>query len=211
MKTTSLVGLCATIICGMLAARSDAAFTLKLEGTPIDIKVFNSKTSLTTHFGKVNIRDDSVHVGEGSYEKCTTIFYNDKTKALSVVWPDSLAKANWHKIYLGDKAKKWFVKGSIKLGTTLADIERINGKQVVITGFSWDYSGTIVDYCGGKLDISQTRPIRIILRLLPKTFKGLSKKEENSVIGDKNIPSSDPVMQKLNPRVYQIILVKEDK
>ncbi|MCP9235529.1 hypothetical protein [Lewinella sp. JB7] len=40
----------------------------------------------------------------------------------------------------------------LTIGTTLAELHRMNGRPFTFTGFGWDYGGTVTDWNGGKLD-----------------------------------------------------------
>jgi len=84
----------------------------------------------------------------------------------------------------------------------LKEIERINGKVFDLAGFGWDYSGTIYDFNGGKLDYLKKNGL--FLRLSPK-IESSQTPDYSKTLGDRNFQSSNPSMQKLNPTVYQII------
>ena len=80
----------------------------------------------------------------------------------------------------------------------------INGRPFTLTGFGWDYSGTVVDWNDGALKKLEGSWGSIILRLYPEN--ALSNEWPSDVIGDRDMPSSQPSMQKLDPQVYQIFV-----
>jgi hypothetical protein len=88
------------------------------------------------------------------------------------------------------------------------ELERINGRPFVLTGFSYDYEGTVVSWEGGRLEKQFGKSGRVILRLSHnyKPVQGLSAEELNSVDGDRYFSSKNRVMQKIDPTVYQIVV-----
>jgi hypothetical protein len=80
-----------------------------------------------------------------------------------------------------------------------------------MTGFGWDYSGTVLHSNGGRMVELGTgageeiKDRTLILRLEPAM--ALQKTPDyKAVLGDVNYFSDNPAMRKLNPRVYEIIV-----
>lgn len=40
----------------------------------------------------------------------------------------------------------------VRIGTSLEDLERLNGGPFIFSGFDWDYGGNVYDWLGGELD-----------------------------------------------------------
>lgn len=107
------------------------------------------KASLKAHFGAANVVDESVPGPEGSQFAATVIFPRDPTKRLEVIWQDEAAQKR-----IGDAATyregaDWTLIGGVKIGSSLEDVRKANGKPFVISGFGWDYGGYVVDWGGG--------------------------------------------------------------
>lgn len=51
----------------------------------------------------------------------------------------------------GEKAVAWTGPEGIHVGSTLAYVEKVNGKPFTISGFGWDYGGYAADFKGGRL------------------------------------------------------------
>ena len=104
---------------------------------------------------------------------------------------------------------------SLSLGSTLRQIERLNGKPFRLTGFGWDYSGTVVDCNEGRLKevgcVDPGEPSRgiqgrkLLVRLIPDDEKRINR-EYQAVLGDREFSSDHPAMQKLNPRIYEMVV-----
>ena len=95
----------------------------------------------------------------------------------------------------------WHTEQGITLGTRLKELERLNGRPFTLTGFDWDYGGTVTNWNGGKL--AEQIP-DMILRLTPdydETDTQLTEAEAHAVLGDQEITSDNPIVQRLNPAV----------
>lgn len=166
-----------------------------------------SEADLKRIYGRRNVRSTKVSLGEGEYEPGTVIYPNDPHRIIEVVWKDARRKRFPKRIQLTGEKSVWRTRHSISLGTRLKELERINGKPFVLAGFGWDYEGTVVSWEGGKLAGEFENDGRVVLlRLSDQTNHGASGEEVGSVAGDNDFPSSHRVMQKINPKVYQIIV-----
>ena len=95
---------------------------------------------------------------------------------------------------------------SISLGTSLKELEHLNGRPFRLAGFAWDYSGTVLSWDKGSLaEEFDGGNGRLLLRLDPRSDSDVPQAEQSQVMGDGDFSSDHPVMQKLNPRVYQVI------
>lgn len=166
-----------------------------------------SEAALKRIYGRKNVRSTKVSLGEGEYETGTVIFPDDPLRAIEILWKDVRRKRFPKRIHLTGERSLWKTQDGISLGTRLKELERINGKPFVLTGFGWDYEGTVVSWEGGKLEREFERNGRaVLLRLSDQTNNKVSVEEAGSVLGDHDFPSSNPLMQKINPKVYQIVL-----
>jgi hypothetical protein len=106
------------------------------------------------------------------------------------------------------KACKWHLANSISFGTSLRELERLNGRPFQLAGFEWDYSGTVTDWNDGHLQETLNSCGQVLIRLQPRyTPKGWTAQQQKlyqQVMGDDNFASSNPAMQQLNPVVYSI-------
>lgn len=90
---------------------------------------------------------------------------------------DSLGRVTG--LILRDTAKKsrWNVAG-LSIGSSLADVQKVNGKPFLVNGFEWDYGGYVVDWKGGTLGRPLQGGCKVTLRfgnndaVTPKGFLG---------------------------------------
>lgn len=89
-------------------------------------------------------------------------------------------------------------------------MEAINGRPFQLTGFGWDYAGTVVSWEGGHMEASPATRCRIMARFSPAASFGdhpdLSQ-AASQVLGSSSYSSEHPAMQLLNPTVYELLIV----
>lgn len=154
-------------------------------------------------YGLGNVRKQGIEVGEGIVEQGTVVFPNDPQKSAAILWKDLSNNRMPERIQITGSRSLWRTAEGITLGTSLREIERANGRPFVLTGFGWDYGGTIIGWQRGRLERPFTTDGRVILRLRPPAGAGRSA---GAVTGDREFRSSHKAMQQINPRVYQIIV-----
>ena len=157
-----------------------------------------SAADLRRIYGHDRLKLGSI-VGEEGPEPVSEIYDDSGSMIMSIIWANFEKKEKPTTVRLyGDQ---WRTREGVRLGTSLKEIERINGGPVSITGWGWDYAGTIVNYKGGSLSHYERA---LFLRL--SGGNELSPTESQLLIGDANRTSSDNLIQKKNPTVYEIVL-----
>jgi hypothetical protein len=177
-----------------------------------------SEEQIIQIFGADNVRRDNIYLGEGETSPGTVIFPNDLTKKLEILWKDAAERKNPAEARIKGRSSQWKTQTGLSLGSTLRQIEKLNGKPFILAGFAWDYQGTIIDCNQGRFKelgcVDPKRPSRkiqgrkIILRLIPDE-KTSALPEYRAVQGDRYFSSGHPAMQKLNPRVHEKIILFE--
>jgi len=174
------------------------------------IRRATTRADLVRLYGRGNVEDGKMDVGEGETVPATIIFASDPKRRIGISWEDELHNKNSVRVQIDGDASLWHTVGGVTLGTRLKTLERMNGGQFNLSGFAWDYSGTVRSWQGGKLE-SAFQPgdqrWRTVLRLSP-VHSGPNQeisRAEKALLGDGEFSSADPNMQRLNPAVYQII------
>ena len=145
-------------------------------------------------------------VGEGETEPGTVVFPKDPQRTIEIRWKDPGKKTLPAFIQIEGDTSRWKTVHNISLGTTLKELERLNGRPFHLAGFGWDYSGTVSSWSKGSLAAELVGDHGYLtLRLGPPSNAQLPEDEQDQVLGDSDFSSSHPVMQKINPKVYQII------
>ena len=163
-----------------------------------------TEAGLTRTYGKANVVAQAVDLGEGETELGTTLFPADPVRQVEILWKDPLGKRWPKRVQISGGKSLWRTVHGISLGTTLKNLEQLNRKPFLLTGFDWDYSGTVVSWNNGALGQELDHPGRVLLRLMP-SHDHSQRLDYSSVEGDRDFSSRHPAMQKLHPAVYQLI------
>lgn len=172
--------------------------------------VFGPETtpeSLATTFGEANVVSADVHVGEGEYEPGAIIF-GDTEDRISVTWKDAPNRRSPSAVRIRSAGSSWETPHGLRIGLDLQSVEEINGRPFELTGFGWDYSGTVVSWEDGHLEAPPGAPCRIIARLSPaRTGDDPDLRQAyRQMVGSFSHSSEHPAMQLLNPTIYELLL-----
>lgn len=153
----------------------------------------STEADLKKIYGNSNVKTYEVDVGEGDVVEGTIVF-PDTNKELTIEWKKNKASPERITIYRSDTP--WNTISGISIGTTLEELERINGGSFMLTGFEWDYPGRTVSWEKGKL------PIQLQLDLDSEVK--ISNKELMQVSGDSNFSSNNPIIKKMKLKVVRM-------
>jgi hypothetical protein len=103
-------------------------------------------------------------------------------------------------------ASRWTVPPGVSLGVSLDSLERLNGRPFHLYGFGWDYEGTVSSWDGGRLASLENDSARVLVRVAPADDDSVPDAEARSVSGERTFPSDNPVIRRLRPTVYDILL-----
>lgn len=140
-----------------------------------------------------------VALGEGFTRPGAVVYPDDDALRLEVLWTDTLEVPRAEMVVLRGDTSAWHTPDGLSLGTTLAELESINGRPFRLTGFGWDYSGTVVDWNGGRL-APDSGSHRLVVRLLPDDADDVPSR----LLGDSDFASDDSAMAVLAPHVTEI-------
>jgi len=152
-----------------------------------------TEVELRKIYGNKNVKLYEVDVGEGDVVEGTIVFPNTN-KELTIEWKSKHKDPERITIYRADT--KWITNNGITIGTTLEEMEKINGGIFKLTGFGWDYPGRTVSWEQGNL------PIQLQLDLDPDVK--LSDKELMQVSGDSYFSSNNPIIKKMKLKVVRM-------
>ena len=90
--------------------------------------------------------------------------------------------------------KAWKFDSGLKLGMTIEEVEKINGKAYIVGGFDWDYGG-YANFEGGKLAEG-----------LSGRFSPTESSYPNKIMGEVQVPSTDKDLLAAKPVVTSLTL-----
>ena len=174
-----------------------------------------SEVELIKIFGKQNVKRMAIDVGEGETQPGTVVFPNDPQKRALILWRDATTRLRPESVKVDSTKTLWKTDRGITIGTQLATIEELNGRAFAMTGFAWDYEGTVLHANGGRItelgsaSDEEITGRMLLLRLAPSAALRNSP-EYKKVMGDGRFLSDDPSMKKLNPSVYEMVFYFPD-
>jgi hypothetical protein len=135
--------------------------------------------------------------------KGTIIFPNDKAKRIEVMWKDEKGRRRPIMVTFGSG---WRTAEGIRIESSLADVEKINGRAFTLSGFEHDGAGTVYSWKGGKL-AKQPGGCTLVVRF--GISDGISGKALDKVSGDRGYSSRSPGMVAVKPGVREIAISYE--
>lgn len=167
-----------------------------------------SEADLRKIYGSKNVQSGEVGLGEGETVPGTIIYPDAPDKRLEIVWKNAKTRRSPEFVQFAGEKSLWKTTQGISLGTSLKTLEQINGKDFVLLGFEWDYSGTVVSWNSGRLARSFGKTGEsVTLRLSPQTYEDKAlEKDLNAVAGDGEFSSKNKSMQKIDPKVYFVMV-----
>lgn len=150
----------------------------------------DSEQSIINRIGGQNVERGEYSIGEGEMITVTYV-YPGTEKELILLWLEE-DFTNLHSIILAKANSPWKTADGLQIGSSLKEVEKINGKAFQMSGFQWDYAGTTTTWQNGNL----SGKIQIVFDEPSRVHK--------SLIGDHSIASDDSRMRRANPTVREI-------
>jgi len=162
----------------------------------------SSHMKLATAFGSQNVTWDDVDGPGGSKLKASVLFPKDPKRRLEVLWTKPDARTDLQLVAI-NRDSTWTAPKGLRLGMTLAAVEKLNGKPFELTGFAKDTGGSVQSWDGGAL-AELPGGCKVSLRFEPDPK--VSPEVRNDVAIDKEFASSDTAMKKAAPKVVEILI-----
>jgi len=159
------------------------------------ITAASTEAGIKAIYGEGQVAFRSVYIGEGESQPGIALF-PDTPNELEIVWDIAAATGNPEFIRISHDSTDWRTLQGVTVGTTLEELEKINGRPFKLYGFGWDYGGLVNDWNGGKLDND------LIIALEPEDWE----KAGPEVSGDRTFSSDDPEVRALNARVASMVV-----
>jgi len=115
------------------------------------IKNTSTEADIIQAYGKANVIRKTIGLGEGETMEGTVVFPGTDNEII-IEWAQDKAFQKPAKIRIEKANAAWKTDQGIGVGTTLAQLQAINGKDFKFAGFEWDYAGIANNWQGGKID-----------------------------------------------------------
>ena len=167
-----------------------------------------SLENLRGTFGASNVTRDSVPLGEveGQMVPASVLFSGEPTRRLLITWKDTALKRLPKSVVVDQGPSAWHTTEGITIGTSLEELEVLNGRPFVMAGFAFDGSGAITSWENGQLATLKSGRCPLMIWLDSLSNDPAARSWYAEVQGDGDFKSSHPAMRALNPRVSQMRL-----
>lgn len=141
-------------------------------------------------------REDSIYLGEGISGKGVVLFHDNPAQRMELYWDESVDSLPSFIRITGDESghSAWRTEAGITIGTTIKEVERINGKPFRLYGFDWDFGGLVTSWEGGSLPPT-----------LGLSFTYQTPELPGYLAGDRELTSNEPALLLVNPVVASIV------
>jgi hypothetical protein len=162
----------------------------------------SSHLRLAMTFDSKNVTFTDVAGDNGAKVPASVLFANDPKRRLEVWWTNPAARNTTYLIVINGKST-WSAPGGMKLGLTLAQLEKLNHKPFKVKGFDKDGTATVSDWDGGALaTLAGGCKSGLSLKADPKATPDAL----TAVPADKEFSSSDPALRAVKPEVSEILI-----
>lgn len=159
-----------------------------------------TRADLERLFGAENVADQTVPGPEGTETQATVLFPTDPMRRLEIVWGDEAARTGGVSLArTREKASEWMGPAGLRIGSSIADVETVNGKPFQLYGFNWDYGGYANDWRGGALGTASGCAIGV--RFNPKEGA-----PQEGVTGEGPFASDLAAMRAAEPAISELSL-----
>jgi hypothetical protein len=161
-----------------------------------------SLDDLRLALGRSNAVPEKVLDQDGSRVPGAVLYPGDPRRRIEIAWSDTSGhrRPAWARVR--GRATAWRTPAGIRVGTSLLELEKLNGRAFTIWGFGSERAGRIRSWKGGALDDEMSEDAWVSLRLPTRaTSREIAAVSQGGVF-----PSGDPSLRRLNPRVGEIVI-----
>lgn len=158
----------------------------------------SSHAKVVAAFGKDNVVYTQVDGAEGEKIGATVIFPKDPKRRIELFWADEGKRAGLSSAR-PDKDNRAAAPNGVRPGMTVAEVEKLNGRPFTLSGFEWDYGGSVTDWKGGALAKPAAGGCIVSVRFtLPPN---VDEKASAAVAGDREFSSASKAIRAAGPIV----------
>ncbi len=95
-------------------------------------------------FGESNVTRKTIYVAEGTETRDVSVVYPGNKDQLIVFWQDNIYGSAPASVSVRKSGAAWKTADGVTVGTSLEELNRLNGRSFRITGFGWDYGGFVM-------------------------------------------------------------------
>jgi hypothetical protein len=162
----------------------------------------SSHLRLAMTYDAKNVTFGDVDADGGAKAQATVLYASDPKQRLEVWWSNPAARTGTYLIVINGKST-WTAPGGMKLGLTLAQLEKLNKKPFKVKGFDKNGVATVSDWDGGALsDLPGGCKSGMSLKADPKA----SADAIGAITADKEFSSTDADLRAVKPTVSEVLI-----
>ena len=162
----------------------------------------SSQVKLAMAFRSRNVTFTQVDAASGRKTMASVVFAKDPKRRLEVWWSKPSNRSDTHLIVINGTSE-WTAPGEVRLGLTLAELQRLNGKPFKLSGFDKGNVATLSNWNGGTL-ASLAGGCRIGVSLRAASTAATSA--IGALPADREFSSADAALRSVNPTVSEILV-----
>jgi hypothetical protein len=161
----------------------------------------SSHLKLMQAFEPKNVEYGEVAGADGTKLNATVLFPKDPKRHLEVLWQNEASRSDTSLIVITGQST-WTGPKGLRLGLTLAALEKLNGKPFKLSGFDQVDGSAVLDWQGGAL-ASLPGDCKVGIRFAPDRKAAA---DALAAAAGKEFASNDAAMRAVKPTVAEIIL-----
>ena len=135
----------------------------------------------------------------------TVLYPRDPKRRLEILWNAEETRSDTQVVAINGQST-WSAPKGVKLGMTLAALEKLNGKPFAMDGFKGENGGLVTSWNGGALE-KLPGGCRVGVRFAPAANSPAPAAGAVDVLtSDKEFLSNAPAMKPLAPKISEIIV-----
>ncbi|MEL6851510.1 MAG: hypothetical protein AAFP92_23515, partial [Bacteroidota bacterium] len=119
-----------------------------------------TEADLRTLYGEASVTTKQIHWAEGTFER-GSILYEGSSQEVAIFWEDTLKLARPAMVRITRNDGPFITPDKIKIGTSLQELQALNGKAFKLWGLAWDFGGYVISWEGGELDKVKDRNFQL--------------------------------------------------
>jgi hypothetical protein len=113
------------------------------------IKLTDDYDKLVMRYNPENVQDGKLQIAQSENEMDVTYIFKGTANEIIVHWSDKHKTIS--RIEAVQPNNPYKDEHGVGYGTTMQELETINGATLSFNGFKWEFAGMITDFHGGKL------------------------------------------------------------
>lgn len=147
-----------------------------------------------------NARKQTVPGAEGETAQALVLYPRDPLRRIEVLFSDD-KMLHSSSITLRAARSVWTVAG-LHIGDQIEQVTQRNARGFALTGFEWDYAGSVIDLKGGALS-RLPGGCTVTIRFSPPAT---ATSTPEALMGDTRLESTNPALRRLRPVVTELSL-----